>query len=143
MLIFIIVVVLFVGSIFAKRFELFDQDDLWLGVALISGIAIIILGGFWINTKFQTQQALVKYNSHMIYIQTLEGKKINQSERLSELNAIDEINQQIANCKLNENDVLVGIWTPKIGYLKPIDFNSIPQAIDNKDLNISNVKSKE
>ena len=46
MLIFIIVVVLFVSSIFARRFELFDQDDLWLGIALISGIAIIILGGF-------------------------------------------------------------------------------------------------
>ena len=59
MLIFIIVVVLFTGSIFAKHFELFDQDDLWLSVALISGIAIIILGGFWINTKFQTRQALV------------------------------------------------------------------------------------
>ena len=135
---FIILGILIIGCVVAHLKGVFEREYFWKTFATIFCIVLCIMGGFWVGNKFATRQAVVNYNTWVNYLQSIQTKKINQSERQNTLDSISTVNQNIANCKLNEDDLWIGIWTPKIGYLKPLDFNSVPQAVDNKDLNITN-----
>jgi hypothetical protein len=112
----------------------------WVACTVICAIVFLVMGGFAIGNKYSTRSFKIEYAQHVAYIDSLQSRKINTSERMSEIEAINGLNQKIANCKLNKGDAWVGIWTMGIRELDPIGYSRIPQAVDDKDLNINQAK---
>jgi hypothetical protein len=133
--------------IFFAVFTAIDKDreivcdgeiwGLWLAFAVGFAIAILVMSIMAYSVKYDTRAFMINYNSHVSYLQSIQGKKITNDERFSEVNSINTINQAIADAKLNKGDPWIGIWVKNIDKLEPLSFNSVPQAIENNDVNLS------
>lgn len=113
---------------------------LWLVISILAGITTGIMGATAIGTKYETRAFVVEYNSHVAYLQSIQTKRISDKERNDEINTINAINQSIANAALNKGDLWVGPWVKDIGELKPLSFTSVPQAVDIKDVTLTQNK---
>jgi glucan phosphoethanolaminetransferase (alkaline phosphatase superfamily) len=110
---------------------------LWLAIAVCACIAVVIMSATAYSVKYDTRAFVINYNTHVSYLQSVQGKKITNAERFSEVEAINTINQAIADAKVNKADPWVGAWVKDIDKLEPLSFDAVPKAIENNDVELT------
>ena len=104
----------------------------------VSAIMLFVVGWGLVFCTFGAKDFKMEYDNHITYLTNIQGKKITQDERTSEVNTINYLNMIIKKAKTFENDFWAGPFTYQgISDLPLISWNTVPEATVNSTDQIS------